>query len=541
MRTHLVMFSSVAILRMCTRDTASTANPTTAVSAPIAPPADAPGMIPEMVQAGPHGGVVASSGGVTTEVLTQPDGHLVTYFSNAQGQPIKPSAMTIALRKPDGTEQPVAVRYDPSIQGYLGLVSDVPPSAYPVDEVVRFDGMSAAMELVTPPVTVSFVASAPTPRHHGHIERFGDKIVEVVASRNGDVAMFWMDQNGEPVPPDAVGVTEVQVSMGGQQIMVPVHYEGGYFRGHVDVPVGDGYAVSLPRVTVDGQPYYGGMWRPRALVDQVQVAPMPEPYPVMGSPNYVPPSAVVARPGWNVPPGWNPHPMVVVDRPGYALPVGRPMAPQGNPYGSNPGMGYPRPGVVVPQPIGMMQQPGVMVPRPGSVIGTVQGHSIASPMPPLTPPQVPVPQPVRVGQPMISPAQPIHMPPAVQGPVPQQIYMGGSSVPPQQPFHGPGAPQPFRVSPQQQFRAPMNPQQFRVPPQQIFHPAPEPQGQPQVFHPAPEPQGQPQVFHAAPGPQGQPQVVHPPPQGQPRVFHPQQPQRQLPFIPGRGPVEIQRP
>jgi hypothetical protein len=121
-------------------------------------------MVPE------HGGSVAMSGAITTEVVTLPDGRVAAFVRDSNRMPVLPSDVQMAFLRTDGSQLPVPLNYDPTVAGYVGSPMGVVPGSYPVVLNVRIQPFVPPVQLVTPPIVVirSFdpppVYYAPTPR-----------------------------------------------------------------------------------------------------------------------------------------------------------------------------------------------------------------------------------------------------------------------------------------------------------------------------------------------------------------------------------------
>ena len=294
MRAVPVLLIAASLLRVC----GPSAPPDAASHAVVTPVRDAP-RAPTVSSSLPlHGGVVAVSDNLVGEVVPGPDGALTVYLDNTQGEPQRPADLRLAVRRESNEEQPVAVAYDPARGAYVGQVAGLAPGAYPVTLSVRPAGATAPVQLVTAPVRVEAPRPLPPAHHGGTVQLLGDRAVEVVASRTGDVALYWTDPNGTPLPEPGANVPSVEVRVNGQPHIVQLRLERTHFVGHVDVPTGAELAIALPPVEVDGRMYYG-VAAPRPVL--VEVLP--------GGPVAVvqaPPVVVVEQP---------PQPVVVVEQP----------------------------------------------------------------------------------------------------------------------------------------------------------------------------------------------------------------------------------
>lgn len=279
MRTVCLLTLGMSLLRVCGRDppppTVSPSTPTTTTT-----------MVPE------HGGTIAVSAGLTAEVVSQPDGRLVVYVQNPQRDPVIAHDVQLWILMPDGQRQAVAVTYDPSLRAYVGRATELPPGNYPVEVQVHMTAGAPAMELITPPVRVTAV-QVPAPRHGGHVQLVGDYAVETVVARNGDVALFWMDLEGRPIPATEIEAPTVDVTVAGQVHTVPTRVVNDAMVAHVDVaPTTAAVSVAVPAVVVRGVRYRHVRWRRVAVVSALPVV-SPAPAVVVQTPV---PAAVVVTP-----------------------------------------------------------------------------------------------------------------------------------------------------------------------------------------------------------------------------------------------------
>nr|BAL57077.1 hypothetical protein HGMM_F46H12C26 [uncultured delta proteobacterium] len=162
-----------------------------------------PTLIPE------HGGVVAASAGLTTEIVTQADGKILAYVRGPQG-PVEGASVQVTVRNPDGSSRPIAVAWDAQAGAYVGYVWGVPPGRKTI-EVSVAPADNAPPQTVSSEVNVTAVATPPPPRHGGTVEIIGQYAVEIVPDRSGDVAFFVMDLQGNPIPSSDVELPRVTV------------------------------------------------------------------------------------------------------------------------------------------------------------------------------------------------------------------------------------------------------------------------------------------------------------------------------------------
>jgi hypothetical protein len=251
MRNALVMVATASLLRVCGQR-----EPSVSVSVASA----APAMVPE------HGGSVGASAGLVAEVSAQPDGKLVAYLRDAQGAPVTVHEVQLTVRRPDGQAVAVPVTYDETLHGYVGRPAGLPAGAWPVEVSVQTAPEAPMVHLVTAPVTVAAVASVPAPRHGGRVEVVGDHAVEVVAAPSGDVALYWMDLDGDPVPPAEVYAPTITVTVAGRPHTVPTRVDGDHLVAHVEAAPRASVAVALPLVVVRGRPFRRVMVAPAVVV-----------------------------------------------------------------------------------------------------------------------------------------------------------------------------------------------------------------------------------------------------------------------------------
>jgi hypothetical protein len=240
-----------------------------------------------------HGGSVATTGALTTEVSAEPNGVIVAYVKDSQQQPVQAHSVTVNVRRPD--EDPVAVPmiYDERRHAYVGQVSGVAAGAYPVEVSVRPTATAQPVEMVSPPVQVTVaatpvpglptgtvaVAAPQAPRHGGRVQVVGEYTVETVAARGGDVALYFSDREGRPVPPAEVRVPTIQVQVEGRAVPVAPRLEGGVWVAHTRTPLTADVVVEVPEVEIRGHRHQDvivpGVVVVAALPSAVVVAPRP--------------------------------------------------------------------------------------------------------------------------------------------------------------------------------------------------------------------------------------------------------------------------
>jgi hypothetical protein len=206
-----------------------------------------------------HGGMLAFAADLRTEVLAQPDGRVMAYLTSPQGVPVQAESVKVGLRKPDGQMQSVPVSYDPVTRAYVGRAAGVPPGAYPVQVEVQRTPTAPPVVMLTAPVTLAQTVQPPAPQHGGQVMVLGDKAVEVVVARSGDVATFWTTLAGAPIDPGQVVAPTLVVKVDDRPQTVMLRPSGGALIGHVDVDVGTRAAldISLPTVSLGGAVYFG--------------------------------------------------------------------------------------------------------------------------------------------------------------------------------------------------------------------------------------------------------------------------------------------
>jgi hypothetical protein len=341
---------------------------------------------------------------------------MVAYVRDPQRAPVVGASVQLQVRKPDGQLVPVPVTYDPTMQAYVGRPTGIVPGSYPVQVQVQPPGTAAPVQIETPPVTVSAVTPVPRARYGGQVQIVGDHAVEMVATPSGDMAMFWMNLDGTPIPANQVQVPNVTVTVNGRPHVVPARVESDRIVAHVPYAPHAPVSVSVPSVTVQGVPYTTVV-APATPV----VAVLPPPQPVIVQPPIVqagfappppsvvvgapvppaivvgvpaPPAVVVAppvapavvvappRPGVIIAPPVPPAvvvappiaPAVVVAPPvpGVAVEVGH--EPHGHAYGYWRNHGAVEVGVGVPAPVVVAPNVYVAGPRPGVWVGGGRGH-----------------------------------------------------------------------------------------------------------------------------------------------------------------------
>jgi hypothetical protein len=268
-----LLVAGVSLLRVCGQEEP----PRPQVSAASVA---APALQPE------HGGRVAVSGGLVTEVAAEPNGTLVAYVRDPAGAPVEAHAVQLALRSPEGRSQPVAVTYDPARRAYVGRAAGVQPGEYAVEVSVQPTEAAPGVLSHPPRVPRPPPPRPPPPPHGGRVEVVGEYAVETVAARNGDVAVFWTNLDGEPVPPAEVALPSVTVTVDGRPHVVPTRVVDDHFVAHVDAAPGAAVLVAMPGVVVRGVRYSYV-----AVPDVVVVAALPV---VVVAPAVVAPAVVVA-------------------------------------------------------------------------------------------------------------------------------------------------------------------------------------------------------------------------------------------------------
>jgi len=287
---------------------------------PAPPSLTAPSSVTASVaaSAGPsqHGGVVAVSGGLTTEVAVLPDGRLAAYLQNAANAPVTDATVQINVRDEDGEEHPVNAVYDPTINAYVGPMAGIDPGPHTMSVAVALRPGTPTINLVTPtleiPASVAVAVvpgSAPTPelptglqanvqaslqpRHGGRLQRINDTYAaEIVAQPRGGVRMYWMRNDGTPVPPAEVNLPSVNLTIAGRvQTVVPT-VEADAFILPAEVVVGQSVVVAVPTVTVQGVVVAAPVFEPVVVV-AAPVVRTNVVAPVVVAPAVVAPTVVV--------------------------------------------------------------------------------------------------------------------------------------------------------------------------------------------------------------------------------------------------------
>ena len=288
--------------------------------APASANATGTAMMPE------HGGVVATSGGMMSEVVAQADGKLMVYVRGPQGA-VREADVKVNIRNADGSTKPVVVAWDGQTNAYVGYVWGVAPGAKTVEVGIPGARADSPTLTVSAQVNVTGVAHPPAPHYGGSVEIIGQYAVEIVPSRSGDIAFFVMDLEGNLVPDASIELPRVVVSAGGtattgtagsvavaagagaaaagangnvavavlamQPVVVPVQRQGDHFVAHIE----GGLAVSLPSVSVGIDLSVGGRAYTKATVPTAIVLPvMPPAIVVAAHAPALPSGAVVVVP-----------------------------------------------------------------------------------------------------------------------------------------------------------------------------------------------------------------------------------------------------
>jgi hypothetical protein len=282
-----------------------------ALAACHARPVDAPEARAVVPSGAEHGGAMALSATLRAEVVAQPDGRVLTYVTNPQGAPVRPSAVRVGLRRPGGGVQSVPVAYDPAARAYVGRAAAVPPGQYPIEVEVQSTPTAAPVEMLTAPVAIVSTVQPPPPRHNGQVTVVGDRAVEVAIARTGDVATFWTTLDGEPIAPAQVEAPSLVVHVGGHDRAVALRPSGDALVGHFVVGAHARFTVGLPTVAIGGAVYLGAELPGVVVVASIPGAvfveePVARPAIVVARP--VRPTLVYARPAPSVllvePVGW---------------------------------------------------------------------------------------------------------------------------------------------------------------------------------------------------------------------------------------------
>ena len=196
--------------------------------------AAAPAMVAE------HGGSVATSGGMITEVVTQPDGRLMAYVRGPQGA-VADANVRVTVRNTDGTSRPVVVAWDAQSSAYVGYVWGVEPGMKTVDVSIAANGNATApAQTVSSQVNVAAVAHPPAARYGGSVEIIGQYAVEIVPSRTGDLAFVVMALEGNPVPDASIELPHETIDTGA------IATAGGTVAAGGTVNAGGSVAIGAP-------------------------------------------------------------------------------------------------------------------------------------------------------------------------------------------------------------------------------------------------------------------------------------------------------
>lgn len=266
---------------------------------------EAPVTVDVATTSAPHGGVLTRVGALRTEIVAQPEGRLLAYVTDDHDAAVRARRVAAAVRRPDGTSVPVAMRFDADANAYAGRVAGVPEGAYPIELTVTPAGHAAPVQVVSAPVRVTVLAF-PSARHGGRVQLVGDRAVEVVVGSSGTLALFWMDLHGAPIPTAEVSVPSARVHVGDAVRVVPLRPQGEYLLGQVSLGPSAEIAVELPSVEIAGAAYAGvavEALSPVAVIPGVVVvATAPRPAVVV-APVYVEQPAVVLVPAGPIPRG----------------------------------------------------------------------------------------------------------------------------------------------------------------------------------------------------------------------------------------------
>lgn len=155
----------------------------------------------------------------------------------------------------------------------------------------------------------------------------GDKAVEVVVARSGDVAAFWTTLAGAPIDPGQIVAPALVVKVDDRPQTVALHTSGDALVGHLEVGAQAELDVSLPSVSVGGAVYFGAEAPRVAVVTSIPgiLFAVPTVRPVApaliiahAAPPPARPTVVIARPAMPTvviaPPAPPPTTVVVVER-----------------------------------------------------------------------------------------------------------------------------------------------------------------------------------------------------------------------------------
>jgi hypothetical protein len=289
MKPNILLLVGASLFRVCGERTPP--SPTVAATT------TAPALQPE------HGGVVAISAGLSTEVAMLPDGRLAAYLRDAQQRPLTAHQVALQVQRSDGQSVPVAMTYDPALRAYVGRPTGFAPGNYPVELSVQLRPDAPVVELDTPAVNMTALGGAPSgptlaaapgipvdpgdpgdpgdpamqaahaapapamgplprARHGGRVQRVGNYAVELVSRPQSGVQMYFMDQSGRPVPPSMVNLPSVTVNSGDEPETVVPRIEGDHFVAPATVAAGGNVAVVLPSVVIGGVAYAGVEFEP---------------------------------------------------------------------------------------------------------------------------------------------------------------------------------------------------------------------------------------------------------------------------------------
>lgn len=223
---------------------------------------------PRTEAVGEHGGTVAAGAAISAEVAPQADGRIVAYVRDAQGQPLQAHSVTVSIRRPDEDPVPVAMTYDEREHRYVGRVAGISAGTYPVEVSVKATESAPAVEVVAPPIAVTATTAVPAPQHGGRVQVVGEYAVETVAARGGDVAFYFYDHDGRPVPPAEVRVPTVNVQIEGRAVPVQPRLEGEVWVAHAGVALPPDVVVAVPDVEIRGHRHRG------VVVSHVAVVPV---------------------------------------------------------------------------------------------------------------------------------------------------------------------------------------------------------------------------------------------------------------------------
>jgi hypothetical protein len=157
-----------------------------------------------------HGGEVASSAGITTEIVTQPNGWFAVYVRDALGT-LSNREVAVTVRDPDGATHSIVVSWDGIERAYRGVFWAMEPGPKTVDVSVPAAVPGAPVRSTVTRLAVPAVVTPPPARFGGTVQIVGLRAMEIVPASDGTIAIFLMTLDGAALP--LVDAPHVEVSV----------------------------------------------------------------------------------------------------------------------------------------------------------------------------------------------------------------------------------------------------------------------------------------------------------------------------------------